>query len=53
MVRYMRKYSVKGFISRKGVMTYGISGLRQLFLTSTLLFLTSGFFLGLDVVEYF
>ena len=46
MVKYVRKYSVKGFISCKGVMVYGISGVSQLFLTSTPLFLTSGFFTG-------
>lgn len=39
MVRYMRKYSVKGFISCKDVTVYGNKRMRQLFLTS-------GFFMG-------
>lgn len=30
MVRYMRKYSVKGFISCKGVIVYEISGVSRL-----------------------
>lgn len=53
MVKYIRKYSVKGFVSCKGVMAYGISGVSQLFLTLTTLFLTYGFFMGKGVIEYF
>lgn len=53
LVQYMRKYFVKGFVSCKGVMVYGISGVSQLFLTLTPLFLTYGFFMGKSVIEYF